>query len=66
VHLHTEIYAPKNAPQPLPFIFERTPYGVADDEKESPPSSELRRAGFGRLHLVFQDIRGRYNPKASS
>src|SRR4051812_45016678 len=27
--LHVEIFAPRNATEPLPFLFERTPYGVA-------------------------------------
>src|SRR5712691_7571679 len=59
--LHTEIYIPKNADEPLPIILERTPYGLNDDEK-----------GFSRklgryvemipdnYIFVFQDIRGRY------
>jgi putative CocE/NonD family hydrolase len=61
VKLHTEIYTPKNVTEPLPILFERTPYGLAEDEK-----------GYSRhLHLyeemipdgyifVFQDIRGRF------
>ncbi len=32
VRLHTEVYVPRNTPQPAPFIFERTPYGVTDDD----------------------------------
>jgi putative CocE/NonD family hydrolase len=61
VHLHTEIYVPKNAAQPLPFIFERTPYGVADDEK----GIATKFKNYGELVsegyiFVFQDIRGRY------
>src|SRR5262249_48485600 len=27
--LHTEIYTPKNAKEPLPILFERTPYGIS-------------------------------------
>ncbi len=27
--LHTEIYTPKNSKEPLPIIFERTPYGIS-------------------------------------
>lgn len=61
VRLHTEIYVPKNSTQPLPFLFERTPYGVLDDEKGVTTK-------FGIYHelvpegyiFVFQDIRGRY------
>ena len=61
VKLHTEIYTPKDAKEPLPIVLERTPYGIADDDK-----------GYSRkLHryiemipddyiFVFQDIRGKY------
>jgi hypothetical protein len=61
VRLHTEIYAPKGSHQPLPFIFERTPYGVLDDEKGYTYKfgiyQELIPEGY---IFVFQDIRGRY------
>ena len=33
VRLHTEIYAPRKIKEPLPFIFERTPYGLEDDKQ---------------------------------
>ena len=61
VKLHTEIYSPKDAKEPLPFLIERTPYGLSDDAK-----------GYSRILnryaqeipddyiFVFQDIRGRY------
>jgi putative CocE/NonD family hydrolase len=61
VKLHTEIYSPKNATEPLPIVFERTPYGLSDDEKGF--SRKLRRyeemIPDGYI-FVFQDIRGRY------
>jgi uncharacterized protein len=61
VKLHTEIYAPKNAAEPLPIVIERTPYGLEDDEKGY--SRILGRYGEmipdGYI-FVFQDIRGRY------
>ena len=61
VRLHTEIYVPKDMTQPLPFIFERTPYGVTDDENGIATKfaiyGELVRGGY---IFVFQDIRGRY------
>ncbi len=61
VHLHTEIYVPKNAKQPLPFLLERTPYGLSDDEKGFTEKfkiyNELIEEGY---IFVFQDIRGRY------
>jgi uncharacterized protein len=61
VKLHTEIYSPKNASEPLPIIFERTPYGLADDEKGFSRKlgryAEMIPDGY---IFVFQDIRGRY------
>jgi uncharacterized protein len=61
VKLHTEIYSPKNSTEPLPIILERTPYGLADDDKGY--SRILRR--YAELIpesyiFAFQDIRGRY------
>ncbi len=59
--LHTEIYAPKNATEPLPIIFERTPYGLSNDEKGYSRIlyryAEMIPEGY---IFVFQDIRGRY------
>ena len=33
VRLHTEIYVPRHTLVPLPFIYERTPYGLSDDDR---------------------------------
>jgi len=59
--LHTEIYTPKNAGEPLPIILERTPYGLNDDEKGYSRKlgryAEMIPDGY---IFVFQDIRGRY------
>lgn len=61
VKLHTEIYTPKNVSEPLPIIFERTPYGLSDDEKGYSRKlyryEEMIPEGY---IFVFQDIRGRY------
>ena len=61
VKLYTEIFAPKNASGPLPFLITRTPYGVMDDEHGYARGlrvyQELVREGY---IFVFQDIRGRY------
>src|SRR5579859_5352132 len=61
VKLHTEIYSPKNASESLPIIFERTPYGLSDDEKGYSRIlnryAEMIPEGY---IFVFQDIRGRY------
>src|SRR5262249_7503097 len=45
VKLHTEIYTPKNAKEPLPFLFERTPYGI------SAPNGGVSYALFGFAHF---------------
>jgi putative CocE/NonD family hydrolase len=61
VRLYTEILAPRHADGPLPILFERTPYGVLDDEhgiaRGVAGLDALVRDGY---ILVFQDIRGRY------
>jgi uncharacterized protein len=61
VRLHTEIYVPKQFRNPLPFIFERTPYGLHDLANGFTPKlriyDDLIRDGY---IFVFQDIRGRY------
>jgi len=61
VRLHTEIYVPKSSPQPLSFIFERTPYGVTDDENGITTKFSIYREMLPQGYIfVFQDIRGRY------
>jgi len=61
VKLHTEIYTPKNVTEPLPIIFERTPYGISAADKGYSPKlyryADLMPDGY---IFVFQDIRGRY------
>ena len=61
VKLHTEIYTPKNAKEPLPILMDRTPYGISAPNKGM--SGELYRYqnlwADGYI-FVFQDIRGRY------
>ncbi|MGO8787475.1 MAG: CocE/NonD family hydrolase [Terriglobia bacterium] len=61
VRLHTEIYVPKSSAQSLPLIFERTPYGVTDDEHGITTKFAIYREMVpGGYIFVFQDIRGRY------
>ncbi len=61
VKLHTEIYSPKKSTEPLPILFERTPYGISN--KDTGFSHKLGRYADlmpdGYI-FVFQDIRGRY------
>src|SRR5260370_8859369 len=33
VKLHTEIYSPKGAAEPLPILINRTPYGISSPDK---------------------------------
>lgn len=58
VRLHTIIYAPKSHKEPLPIIFNRTPYGIDNIYRAFPGSlTELISEGF---IFAFQDIRGKF------
>ncbi len=66
VKLHTEIYAPHDAKEPLPLFLTRTPYGLADDEKGFSRQLGLYREMFQDGYIfVFQDIRGRYGSEGT-
>ena len=61
VRLHTEIYIPRHAAGPLPFLLTRTPYGLND----APDGYSSLLAGYRAMFsagyiFVFQDIRGRF------
>lgn len=59
IHLHTVIFIPKNMSEALPFLMERTPYGV--NEYPSPEKNPYVRAMAEDGYIfVYQDIRGRY------
>ncbi|HEV2382227.1 MAG TPA: CocE/NonD family hydrolase [Terriglobia bacterium] len=61
VKLHTEVYTPKNAAEPLPIMLTRTPYGLDDDKKGFSRDLDLYREMFPDGYIfAFQDIRGRY------
>jgi putative CocE/NonD family hydrolase len=61
VRLHTEIYTPKNATEPLPILFERTPYGISSaNGGYSSMLSRYNEMMTDGYIFVFQDIRGRY------
>jgi putative CocE/NonD family hydrolase len=59
VRLHTLIYAPKAAQEPLPLILLRTPYGIDKRARLAFPAylADLESEGY---IFVFQDIRGRF------
>jgi len=61
VKLHTEIYTPREAREPLPMLMIRTPYGLSG----GPHAYSRFLNGDGHLYadgyiFVYQDIRGRY------
>ncbi|MGH9468697.1 MAG: CocE/NonD family hydrolase, partial [Terriglobales bacterium] len=61
VRLYTEIYRPRDASGPLPFLMARTPYGVHDDAQGYDRSLLALRAMWPAGYVfVFQDIRGRF------
>src|ERR1035438_644657 len=59
--LHTEIYTPKNATEPLPILFERTPYGISSASGGYSNMLSRYDAMIPEGYIfAFQDIRGRY------
>ena len=66
VRLHTEIYVPRNATEPLPFFLTRTPYGLSDDKEGYSGLLNLYREMIPDGYIfVFQDIRGRYGSEGT-
>ena len=59
VALHVVVLKPSDIATPLPFLLERTPYGVDDEDGKSffARRPELARDGY---IFVGEDIRGRY------
>ena len=66
VKLHTEIYVPKDAKEPLPFFLTRSPYGLADDQNGFSRLLGIYKEMFADGYIfVFQDIRGKYGSEGS-
>lgn len=62
VSLHTVIFRPQNSGTtgtPLPFLLQRTPYGVSNMTARAIESGKPELAASGYI-FVYQDIRGRY------
>jgi putative CocE/NonD family hydrolase len=59
VNLETVILTPRNATGPLPILFQRTPYGIADTAPRTMPAGWAELAKDGYI-LVFQSMRGRF------
>jgi uncharacterized protein len=64
IKLHAVILRPKDFAASLPFLMERTPYGVDGNTPESvnPGDPELAAS---RYIFVFEDIRGRYKSEGT-
>jgi len=61
VRLHTEIYTPRRAGEPLPFLFTRTPYGAQDDFAGNSRQLSVYAETLAQGYIfVIQDIRGRF------
>ena len=59
VRLQTVILSPKNPKGPLPFLIERTPYGIVDRNTaaKGAPSQSQRWENY---YNVYQNLRGRF------
>ena len=60
VKLHVVLLRPHGVTDPLPFLMQRTPYGVDHASEKSKP--ELAASGY---IFVFADIRGRYGSEGT-
>ncbi len=61
VKLHTEIYTPRDAQEPLPMLLERTPYGISGGPGGYSGHLFAARDLYADGYIfVYQDIRGRY------
>ncbi|HMF13925.1 MAG TPA: CocE/NonD family hydrolase, partial [Gemmataceae bacterium] len=59
VRLNTAIYAPKDMKEPLPIIFMRTPYGIANAAGNF--RAYLKEMAEEGYVFAFQDIRRRFS-----
>jgi putative CocE/NonD family hydrolase len=59
LRLHTLIFTPKDAAEPLPILIDRTPYGIAGRRSEGINQQYFDLVKDGYI-FVFQDIRGRF------
>lgn len=64
IKLHAVILLPKNSTVPLPFLMNRTPYGVDQNTPDSINRFEPELAA-SRYIFVFEDIRGRHKSEGN-
>ena len=64
IKLHAVILRPTDTREPLPFLMQRTPYGVdaSNSDAINARYTELSRSGY---IFVMEDIRGRYKSQGS-
>ena len=62
--LYTQIYAPKQAAEPLPILLLRTPYGTGGLSAARIPAALPELAADGYI-VVQQDIRGRFKSEGT-
>jgi hypothetical protein len=60
VRLQTVILSPKDPKGPLPFLIQRTPYGVPAKEAADRGMPAAARARWESYYVVAQNIRGRF------
>jgi len=60
VRLQTVILTPRNPKGPLPFLIDRTPYGVPEREQVASGFPSAQRWRSEKYISVFQNIRGRF------
>ncbi len=59
VRLHTSIFVPREAKEPLPILLDRTPYGAPESARPLSGDRFKELIADGYI-FAFQDIRGRY------
>ena len=64
VHLQTVIIAPAEQKEPLPILFQRTPYGVPEKAPEQMPASWKELMADGYI-MVRQNLRGRFKSEGN-
>ncbi len=64
VRLHTLIFTPKDHPDPLPILMNRTPYGIAGANSDGVNRRYRDLVKDGYI-FVYQDIRGRYGSEGT-
>ncbi len=61
VRLETVILSPKEPKGPLPFLIDRTPYGVPSRQTVERGLPAIGRARYENYYVVVQNLRGRFH-----